>query len=535
MAASLSGNLEDISIIDALQVLGLAGKSGTLRVECGSSHATVGFADGRIAGAAIQPRLCYMTDIMIERGQLDEASVREALAIQRRQGDQKKPIGGILLDMGVVTANQIEDAFRYCIQSIIAEIAKWTDGKFSFEQGDPQQVDDLLFLPEPMRLKHDLQFNPQELLLEAMRLQDDAQRSEASADACKPVPALPGAAEMDEALREVTGKEERCPLILITPDAYVRNMLKQTLRQSLFSIHAPHTVREACQLLKDLSPHYPVVVLDTDLTTQRLAVKEGGVEVAQKLWQCNRKSSLITFGLLSDPGALDLLLSCDVRFHLPRPTALLTGDAATNVQFVKTLAHVIERIALGRKDVEGGDQAEADFWSNRVAGVYSALTELRHSGHSITVSLDLMRFVASHVERAILFLVAERELIGLGAFGLESTKATESVSKSLAKFRVPIVQGSAVSELIRNRAAVQITRPSEDPMLGELFRVFGPPARLESLLLPLVVSDRTISIIYADNGDRSERLCSIELLGILTEHAGLLLENLLLRRKIGSE
>jgi hypothetical protein len=60
----------------------------------------------------------------------------------------------------------------------------------------------------------------------------------------------------------------------------------------------------------------------------------------------------------------------------------------------------------------------------------------------------------------------------------------------------------------------------------------GAPVRSEALLIPIVVNERTTSLIYADNGTQDIEVCSPEPLGILVEHAGLLLENMLLRRKL---
>jgi hypothetical protein len=71
-----------------------------------------------------------------------------------------------------------------------------------------------------------------------------------------------------------------------------------------------------------------------------------------------------------------------------------------------------------------------------------------------------------------------------------------------------------------------------DTVLQKLYAVIGQPTRPEALLIPIVVSDQVSSIIYADNGKQNLEVCSPEPLGILVEHAGLLLEIMLLKRRL---
>jgi len=48
---SLSGNLEDVSVADALQFIHLGGRTGTLSLVNGEINAGIGFHQGRIVNA----------------------------------------------------------------------------------------------------------------------------------------------------------------------------------------------------------------------------------------------------------------------------------------------------------------------------------------------------------------------------------------------------------------------------------------------------------------------------------------------------
>jgi hypothetical protein len=166
-----------------------------------------------------------------------------------------------------------------------------------------------------------------------------------------------------------------------------------------------------------------------------------------------------------------------------------------------------------------------------VGSLYHTMLDLRRSYHSVTVSLDVLRFVADYLERATLFLVKAENLVGLGGFGLRSTSGSD-LGKSLPKLRVAIPEDTPVHEVIRNGTVQVITKLEGDLVLKQLYDLVGAPVRSEALLIPIVVKEQTTSLIYADNGNQDIQVCSPEPLGILVEHAGLLLENILLRRKL---
>src|SRR5438270_13359380 len=102
---SLSGNIEDVSVADALQFIHLGGRTGTLTLACGEAKAGIGLHQGRIvnAWAAGGKRL---GELLIEEGVLQPAALEEAL--RRHESEHpRRPIGQILVAMNDVTAATI--------------------------------------------------------------------------------------------------------------------------------------------------------------------------------------------------------------------------------------------------------------------------------------------------------------------------------------------------------------------------------------------------------------------------------------------
>src|SRR2546428_11323073 len=71
---SLSGNIEDVSVADALQFIHLGGRTGTLTLNCGEAKAGIGFHQGRIVNAWA-PGGKRLGELLIEAGGPEQAKL----------------------------------------------------------------------------------------------------------------------------------------------------------------------------------------------------------------------------------------------------------------------------------------------------------------------------------------------------------------------------------------------------------------------------------------------------------------------------
>jgi hypothetical protein len=140
--------------------------------------------------------------------------------------------------------------------------------------------------------------------------------------------------------------------------------------------------------------------------------------------------------------------------------------------------------------------------------------EMRQASRSGGVSLVALRYVAALVDRCILFLVREHDLLGVGAFGLEDNQGVA------AGLKLPIEPGSLLAGTI---ASGQLFHGvAEEPDLAKhLHARIGAPASSEIVLVPLRAQERTAAIIYGDFGAQVPRAVDTEALEILAEFAGM--------------
>jgi hypothetical protein len=160
-----------LPVIEVMQALSATGKSGVLQVEEGQRSARFTLLGGRIISATTEPRIKFMGEYLVERGLISQEALGHALEMQRQQGEPRSPLGGILLEMGLLTVGQVEGVLRDYVETVIQEVTTWKDARFTYTPSVPEPVDELGFLPDSIALNMDL--NTSTLLLQNFPGGDD--------------------------------------------------------------------------------------------------------------------------------------------------------------------------------------------------------------------------------------------------------------------------------------------------------------------------------------------------------------------------
>src|SRR5437016_5340315 len=166
---SLSGNIQDVSVADALQFIHLGGRTGTLTLSNGEAKATIGFHQGRIVNAWA-PGSKRLGDLLIEAGAIDKACLVDAL-LQQETEHPRRSLGQVLVAMGAVDADTVYRTVEQQIERTVYDLVSWHQGTFQFALDDLQPIDDLALVPGDV-IRH-LNLDTQIVLLDALRIFDE--------------------------------------------------------------------------------------------------------------------------------------------------------------------------------------------------------------------------------------------------------------------------------------------------------------------------------------------------------------------------
>jgi hypothetical protein len=157
-----------------------------------------------------------------------------------------------------------------------------------------------------------------------------------------------------------------------------------------------------------------------------------------------------------------------------------------------------------------------------------ALTqELRFPNSTSEITLLILRFASDIFQRGILFMVGDREIVGLGQFGLDIERPDERIREIVLPYGESDFLKRIVSEKLHYKGVVE-----KDRAMQSLIMEMGGGWPGEIAFFPLVAEGRVVALLYCDNLTTGEKFCETEGLEIFIDHAGLALEKSLLQRRL---
>ena len=128
----IMGTLETMALADLFQWAKSTRKTGVLRVTRGKTNVLFYIKEGRVAGTTSNDPPSLLGQFLISRGKITEETLHEAL---NQQEMTRRSLTDILLEMGQVTAEELE---KHCVEKAeetIFGMLEWTKAWFEFDEG----------------------------------------------------------------------------------------------------------------------------------------------------------------------------------------------------------------------------------------------------------------------------------------------------------------------------------------------------------------------------------------------------------------
>jgi hypothetical protein len=132
---ALKGNLRDFSIVQLLNLINLARKTGTLRIEKSNEQAQLGFKEGKLVSATVNGHGGDLATALRRSGMITEEQARTIKS--RAGGRSDKELGLLLVNAGYVSQSDILKSMRSYILNNVYPLFTWSEGSFRFESGPP--------------------------------------------------------------------------------------------------------------------------------------------------------------------------------------------------------------------------------------------------------------------------------------------------------------------------------------------------------------------------------------------------------------
>ena len=551
---SLVGNLEDLGLGDILQIVSLSRKSGTLSLNSMNREGKIVFLHGQVIQATSSVFRENLGDMLTRREMVDLATLKRALSIQRFNAPDVR-LGVILAENFGVSRDAIEEVVREQVEKIVYSFFGWREGTFAFELGQPDSLATTNL--DPLQFMLDQGLNPQWLAMEGSRILDEKRHRGEPLESEGEESRVDVATLFDGSTEAVSGAvETETPgavgprtLFLVDDDEMLREELATLLERQGCSVRRFASAEQCLPVLEATVSDGGRPELVVDLIMPRLDGSGilGGIELLQTVRE--RFSDLMVQMISDHPNeeAARQALALGVPTILAKPKK---GDLQqeTGRQALEELAgRLIARqssvdpppAAAVHYDIGAEllrEMGEAAPTGSGAKGPESPglhllkgmLQELQNPALGGGVLLLVLRFASELMNRAVVFLVRGGEVVGHGAFGLESSTEGESRVRSL---RIPLDEDSVFQRLLTEKVSFH-TQLGNGHWDMALCRQLGGGEPEEVFLGPILSDGEVVAVIYGDNLPEQRGVGDTEALEIFLSQAGLALEKSHLEKRL---
>jgi hypothetical protein len=184
------------------------------------------------------------------------------------------------------------------------------------------------------------------------------------------------------------------------------------------------------------------------------------------------------------------------------------------------------------REIGEGDQEEGLKKGPETPGLHllkGMLQELNNPSTGGGIILLVLRFASELMNRAVIFLVKEKEIVGLGQFGIDTSG--EMVDVRVRGMKVPRCEESMFQGVLDERIPLKV-RPGNGFWDAYIREKLGGGDAAEVFLGPIIREGKVVAVIYGDHLPENKPIGDTESLEIFLSQAGLAMEKALLERRL---
>ena len=158
---AIEGALQDVSLADICQLLGMGQKTGCLSLTDRSNFGYIYFEKGRVIHASVLNRPDRLGELLVRNHVITRKQLSEAMEAQAH--DRDKRLGEILLEQEALSDEELHTYIQRQIEEAVYNLFTWNQGSFHFDPDQRPDEEEKFLVSIP----------PESLLMEGARRVDE--------------------------------------------------------------------------------------------------------------------------------------------------------------------------------------------------------------------------------------------------------------------------------------------------------------------------------------------------------------------------
>lgn len=571
---SLNGDLEHFPIIDVIQLLHGSRKSGVFRLTSEKGESQLVFHDGDLVSANFLNDRVRIGQVLVSAGAISEEQLAQALEIQKKAGDDRKPLVITLLEHNMVDETAAYNGIESLIEMTIVEVLTWKEGHFSLDIGMSDSSDGYHF--SRTKFPQRVILNSQGILMESLRIFDEKVRDGTMDE----ILSIAGVSNRDldaelpgsnaPVITSNAGDPAGAPSTLQQLLAEQRDMIRRSGDQSYREVDAvkkliveefPSAAKEQKQQLLSLlagpvpedhlamkPPDIAVIVITRSPLLSAMfrsicyqkgvyAVSSDNVttlDITIRLLLYQPVQLVVFLDVPHDAAGQDTIRICMELQKYPQASVVLVACphfwSTTGLQALGSgIRSIIPRHCMECAVEPPMQQALAfcadlgaflctlssEYGGSDEQRFFTCISRLRSCRNRTEITEAVLGYLIEVFERAIVFLVTESDLAAELSFGAMADKGEGVVP--LPNLRIPFDDQPIFEDVIKT-GQMYYGFYSDSTWSHQLYRQIGRPDSPEVLVFPIIRANTVVAFIYADFGSKPASSPSLRYLDALLQY-----------------
>lgn len=590
---AFTGDLEHLNVVDIIQLLHTARKSGTFSVRGSRGESRILFSNGYIVGASHLNNSVRIGTVLVKMKAISLKDLELALDVQRRAGKNRKPLIATLIELGRLSPKAAEKGLRKLIEMTVVELIGWDRGTFTLD------TEDIKVTPEcsyPIgEMEQTASLDAQMVLMDALRVFDERERDRKSGKEIASfealfadvVPAARDAADTggntvvtadDLGLADIDHLERRIPQYVPVNEVFdPMEVHRQKIGEILSGFSAEEQEAFVSFLDRSTTGFNPFEGLSgRKARAQSIVLFSEDDLIKHAVMTICKREGVFVFATDSEEELERIISQCflietspvvvfdphrvihqEAIPSLPRRIMeRYPGIIAIHTSSPEDYAFMLRAYEDGMRAVFPKPSREEgrehfvddtirflDAFKSYLKGIYytqqredellggirDRATAFRNMPEPSSISLALLQSVAEIFERAVTFIVHPAELAGDKAFGIHPE--TDGGPVPAAELRIPLTLTSIFRDAVE-KGQMFYGESADAALRDHLFAAIGAPLRPVVFLLPMKSRGKIMTLTYGDFGGKEVSPVPGDALEILAALAGLSVESAVCRKML---
>ncbi len=536
-----SGSLKSTGLAKLLELAESKSFTGAITLKGKMGLASVNLKDGKIVDVR-EPRVrSRLGRYLVDKNLITEKELQAALNAQKQKG-KGVYLGEVLIEQAVLERKALDDTMKMVVEDSLVHLLSWEEGLFRVEEkdditGEPvgtAPVSELASKASQLATAVEEEWVVNEFLAESGGI--EGVRGEV----------LEAVRRVSQKLREL--KPEKI-VLMVEDEMLMRELFKDKLISFGFEVDAVDSPQNAMEKLSeyDVEGKLPIILSDMIMPTLSGKGIFGGLELLEEVQKTHSHVPVIVNTAYPDPTVRRRALFLGATYYINKPERKDVAPEKLESQlnlFIVEVALCIQNV-IQRHEIYYEREQQNILKEELLSQLIQSREELQKVGeivqrdsgdiHFLKDTSDRMvrdkslskmaeiivQFALREMDRCAIFLIRKDKVSGF--FGSDRREEGKDFRQKVGNLVFSIDDSPLFKRVVSDQVRVIQEDPSSD-LGGSFLEFLGEPAPQHTVIMPLLVQNMVVAVLYGDVVPGGTPPRDIESLEILLNLASMSLE-----------